>query len=124
MSDSAPTGQPATRSSLPILPGTVGFLALGALARGGRMHGFEVLRWIEQRSEGDLLLEEGALYPALHRMEKRGWLRAEWATSDKGRRAKYYEVTAHGRKAMAQESHQWGRYVGAVAKVVSDGGVA
>lgn len=81
-------------SSLSIVPGTVGFLALGALARGGRMHGFELLRWIQETTDGELLVEEGALYPALHRMEKRGWLTAQWAISEKGRRAKYYSVTA------------------------------
>ncbi|MBW3535323.1 MAG: PadR family transcriptional regulator [Gemmatimonadetes bacterium] len=106
------------RSSLPILPGTVEFLALGALARGGRMHGFEVLRWIGETSDGDLLPEEGALYPALHRMEKRGWIRGAWGISEKGRRAKYYEVTAHGRRALTKETRAWDRYVMAVGKVV------
>jgi transcriptional regulator len=107
-----------SRSSLPILPGTVEFLALGALARGGRMHGFEVLRWIGETSDGELLVEEGALYPALHRLEKRRLLRADWAVSEKGRRAKYYEVTAAGRKALASEVHAWERYVAAVGRVV------
>ena len=106
------------RNRLDILPGTVEFLALGALARGGRMHGFEILRWIEESSEGDLLLEEGALYPALHRMEKRGWLTSEWAVSEKGRRARYYTVTARGRRALAETSDDWDRYVSAVGKVV------
>ena len=106
------------RTSLPILPGTVEFLTLGALVRGGRMHGFEVLRWIGDTSEGDLLVEEGALYPALHRLEKRGLLRADWAVSKKGRRAKYYEVTTAGRDALSSETRQWDRYVAAVGKVV------
>ena len=109
------------RTSLPILPGTVEFLALGALARGGRMHGFEVLSWIRDTSTGDLLVEEGALYPALHRLEKRGLLTAEWAVSEKGRRAKYYVVTAAGRRALVEETAQWGRYVAAVGKVVEGG---
>lgn len=107
-----------SRTSLPILPGTVEFLALGALARGGRMHGFEVLRWIGDTSDGDLLVEEGALYPALHRLEKRGLLRAEWAVSGKGRRARYYEVTPAGREALSAETRRWDRYVAAVGKVV------
>ena len=111
-------------SPLRILHGTVELLALGALARGGEMHGFEILRWIEEGSEGDLLLEEGALYPALHRMEKRGWTTAEWRVSEKGRRAKYYRVTAEGRRAFARETRSWDRYVGAVARVVSGGGEA
>jgi transcriptional regulator len=97
----------------------VEFLALGALARGGRMHGFQILRWIEETTDGDFLLEEGALYPALHRMEKRAWLEADWATSEKGRRAKYYTVTARGQEALARERRQWQRYVSAVGRVVT-----
>ena len=108
-----------TPPSLPILPGTVEFLSLGALARGGRMHGFEVLRWIGDTTAGELLPEEGGLYPALHRMEKRGWLRGAWGISGKGRRAKYYEITASGRKALAASTSEWNRYVSAVGKVVS-----
>jgi transcriptional regulator len=108
--------------SLSILPGTVEFLALGALCRGSRMHGFEVLRWIEETSDGALLVEEGALYPALHRMEKRGWLLSEWAVSEKGRRARYYEVTAEGRTGFADSSREWGRYVEAVGRVVTGEG--
>jgi transcriptional regulator len=107
--------------SLAILPGTVEFLALTALARAGRMHGFEILGWVQRTSAGRLLLEEGALYPALHRMEKRGWLAAEWAVSEKGRRAKYYEITAAGRRALVQETRGWNEYVAAVARVVAGG---
>ena len=103
--------------TLPIVPGTVEYLALAALARGGTMHGFRVLEWIEETSGGELLLEEGALYPALHRMEKRGWLTSEWKTSEKGRRARYYAITAKGRTALTQETRGWERYVSAVAKV-------
>lgn len=83
------------------------------------MHGFQLLRWIQETSDGDLLLEEGALYPALHRMEKQGWLSAEWATSEKGRRAKYYSLTRSGERALGKEATAWGRYVDAVAKVVT-----
>jgi PadR family transcriptional regulator PadR len=109
-------------SSLPILPGTVEYLALSALARGGRMHGFEVLGWIRRASEDRLQLEEGALYPALHRMEKRKWLEAEWAVSEKGRRAKYYRITAVGRRALVEESRGWDEYVAAVARVATGTG--
>jgi transcriptional regulator len=112
------------KSSLPILPGTVEFLALGALDRGGRMHGFEILAWVERASEGDLLVEEGALYPALHRMEKRGWLKGEWGVSEKGRRARYYRVTAQGRAALAKERTGWKRYVAAVGSVVTPEGAS
>src|SRR5687768_1995571 len=108
-----------SRPSLPILPGTVEFLALCALARGGRMHGFEVLGWVRNTSEGQLDLEEGALYPALHRLEKRGWLASDWAISGKGRRARYYAITAAGRRALVQESRGWEHYVAAVAQVMT-----
>ena len=108
-----------TSRSLSILHGTVEFLALGALARGGCMHGFEILRWIGDTSDGDLLVEEGALYPALHRLEKRGWLWSEWSISEKSRRAKYYTVTAQGRAGLVEADRDWGRYVSAVAKVVT-----
>jgi len=111
-----------TRDSLPILPGTVEFLALGALVHGGRMHGFEVLRWIGEASLGDLLVEEGALYPALHRLERRGLLRSQWGVSEKGRRAKYYEVTDGGREALVKDRAGWSRYVAAVGRVVEGGG--
>ena len=106
--------------SLSILPGTVAFLALSSIARAGPLHGFQILRWIKETSEGDLLVEEGALYPALHRMEKKGWLDSEWAVSKKGRRAKYYTVTPKGRKALDRESAEWARYVRAVQRVVGE----
>ena len=108
-----------SKKNLPVLPGTVEFLALGGLVRGGQMHGFQILRWIRETTDGDLLLEEGALYPALHRMEKRGWLMGEWAVSEKGRRAKYYSVTGEGMKAFADSSAEWNRYVSAVGRVVA-----
>lgn len=113
-----------SRSSLSILPGTMELLALGALTRGGRMHGFQVLQWISDASEGDLIAEQGALYPALHRLEKRGWLRSEWAVSERGRRAKYYLVTVNGRRAFSREIDEWGRYVAAVERVVLGEGTA
>lgn len=104
--------------SLQVLPGTVAFLALSAVAQQGPLHGFQILRWVQETSEGDFLLEEGALYPALHRMQKKGWLTAEWGVSDKGRRAKFYDVTDRGRRALKQETAGWKRYVDAVERVV------
>jgi transcriptional regulator len=107
--------------SLSVLPGTVSFLALSAIVEGGPLHGFEVLRWIRETSDGEFLIEEGALYPALHRMEKKGWLTSEWAVSEKGRRAKYYSVTAAGRKQLDEERDTWVRYVDAIRRVVRAG---
>jgi PadR family transcriptional regulator PadR len=105
--------------SLSILPGTVSLLALNALSRAGRMHGFQILRWIQETSGNELLLEEGALYPALHRMELDGWLGSDWAISEKGRRAKYYRITRAGERALAKKVAEWDRYVSAVARVAA-----
>jgi len=85
------------------------------------MHGFELLNWVRHTSDEQLILEEGALYPALHRMESRGWLDAKWAISDKGRRAKYYRVTPEGRRALARAQQGWMDYVHAVAQVMAGG---
>jgi transcriptional regulator len=105
--------------SLSILPGTVSLLALNAVARAGPLHGFQILRWIRETSGGDLILEEGALYPALHRMELDGWLKSDWAVSEKGRRAKYYRITASGERGLRKKSKDWERYVSAVARVAA-----
>jgi PadR family transcriptional regulator PadR len=100
-----------------LLQGTLDMLILKALARGA-MHGYGVAEWIHQSSEDVLRVEEGALYPALHRLELRGLLSAEWGTSDNNRRAKYYGLTAAGRKQLAQETEYWRRLSGAVARVM------
>ena len=103
--------------SLDVVQGTLELLVLKTLAAAERLHGFGILDWIRETSEDALILEEGALYPALHRMEKRGWLASEWGISEKGRRAKYYRLTAAGRKALAAESSRWERYVELVARL-------
>ncbi len=102
---------------LALLQGTLEHLVLQTLKQGETMHGFEVLEWIRSTTGGELVIEEGALYPALHRMERRGWLAAEWGVSPKGRRAKYYRLTKKGRAALANEEAKWGRYVEAVARL-------
>lgn len=94
-----------------VVRGTLEMLVLKTLSRGEALHGFEVLRWIRDTTEGALVIEEGALYPALHRMERRGWLKAEWGVSEKGRRAKYYRITAAGRAELAREEARWTRYL-------------
>jgi transcriptional regulator len=99
------------------LPGTLELLVLRTLGRGSEMHGFEILEWIRKSTDDELLVEDGAIYHALHRMEARGWLASDWGVSDKGRRAKYYHLRAGGRKALAEEERHWSRYVGAVAKL-------
>ncbi len=92
-------------------------LVLKALSRGP-MHGYGVAEWIEQTSEDILRVEEGALYPALHRLELRGLLASEWGVSDNNRRAKFYRLTAAGRRHLAGETEQWNRLTGAIARVM------
>lgn len=97
--------------TIEVVSGTLEMLVLKTLSRGEALHGFEILRWIRDTTRGALVIEEGALYPALHRMERRGWLNGEWGVSEKGRRAKYYGITAAGRKRLADEEVRWTRYV-------------
>jgi transcriptional regulator len=101
-------GGKQTDEASDLLPGTLGMLVLKALARGPR-HGYAIAEWIQETSGDVLRVEEGALYPALHRLELRGLLSAEWGTSDNNRRAKYYDLTAAGRKQLAAETAQWRR---------------
>jgi PadR family transcriptional regulator, regulatory protein PadR len=89
-----------------ILPGTLDLLILKAVSLG-QEHGYGVLLRIEQISGGALSIEQGALYPALYRLEGKGWLKSEWGTSDNNRRAKFYELTAVGRKQLRQEAASW-----------------
>lgn len=100
-----------------LLQGTLDLLIMKALARGS-MHGYAVAEWIHQTSEDVLRVEEGALYPALHRLELRGLLSSEWGLSENNRRAKYYSLTATGRKRLAQETEYWRRMSGAVARIL------
>jgi len=100
-----------------LLQGTLDLLILKALAKGS-MHGYGVAEWIHESSQDVLRVEEGAHNPALHRREFRGQLASEWGTSDNNRRAKYYALTAIGRKRLAEESEYWRRMSGAVARVL------
>lgn len=98
-------------------PGALELLALKVLARGA-MHGYAIARAIQDRGEERLRIEEGTLYPALHRMERRGWLAAEWGASESNRRAKYYRLTAAGRSALKEQESAWRRVSDAVARVL------
>ncbi|HVE16085.1 MAG TPA: PadR family transcriptional regulator [Chthoniobacterales bacterium] len=100
------------------LQGTLDLLVLRTLATRGKMHGYGITLHIEQVSKDVLRLEEGSLYPALHRMTQEGWLRAEWGASDNNRRARYYSITAAGRKQLADEEKSWAELTGAVARVL------
>ncbi len=105
------------KNPLTVFQGTLELLVLRTLAAESPLHGFEILDWIRRTTDEELLVEDGALYPALRRMEKRGWLRSDWAISEKGRRARYYELTAAGKKALEKEGTRWQRYVRAVEKL-------
>jgi transcriptional regulator len=108
-------GKPADQPGL--LQGTLDMLILKTLA-GKSLHGYAIAERIFDASDGVLRVEEGALYPALHRLELRGWLASEWGTSDNNRRAKYYRLTAAGKKQLAAESAAWNRLCGAVMRVM------
>src|SRR5688572_33236899 len=99
-----------------VLQGTVDLLILKTLSWGPR-HGYAIARWIRETTDDVLRIEEGALYPALHRLQKRGWVEAEWGLSENNRRAKYYQLTARGRAQLRAEASVWSRYSAAVTKV-------
>jgi len=82
------------------------------------MHGYNILAWLRQATNGELLLEDAALYPALHRLEARHLIDSEWGTSENNRRARYYRLTTAGRKALRTERENWGRYVALVARIM------
>ena len=102
---------------LELLQGTLDVLILKTLSWGPR-HGYAVARWIEQSSGDALRIEEGSLYPALYRMEKRGWIAADWGLSELGRRAKMYSLTPEGRRQLKAEASQWAHFAGAVTRVL------
>ena len=94
--------------------GTLDVLVLKALS-WGPMHGYAIGRWIRQTTDEALTVQEGALYPALHRLQRRGWLEEEWGTTDTGREAKYYRMTSAGRRQLRVEVERWRAYARAVA---------
>ena len=101
-----------------LLQGTLDLLILKTLSWGST-HGYGIARWI-QRVTGDVLrVEEGSLYPALHRLEKRGWIASDWGLSENNRRAKFYELTARGRQQLSAESATWSVFSDAVGKVLT-----
>jgi transcriptional regulator len=105
------------RDDLELVRGTLDLLILKTLT-WGPMHGYAITGAIQQRTEDAILVEEGALYPALHRLEKRGWVAAEWGRSENNRRAKYYRLTTVGRAALRAREAIWARYTRAVGKVL------
>jgi PadR family transcriptional regulator PadR len=100
------------------LLGSLDLLVLRVLSGGDRLHGYAIAERIEQLSESVLRVGEGSLYPALHRMEEAGWIRSEWSPSENNRRARFYRISAAGRRQLAEEEAEWLRASGAVARVL------
>lgn len=107
---------PPTRDPIP--PGTLEMLVLTALARGRERHGFEIAEAIQTASADVLVVEEGSLYPALQRMLVKGWVTAAWGRTDENRRARYYHLTALGRRQLDREVEAYRRVAGALARVL------
>jgi len=104
-------------SKAELLQGTLDLLILKTLA-AGPLHGYAIAQRIQQRSDEVLVVEEGSLYPALYRMEEKGWIAAEWGKSENNRRAKYYSLTRTGRKQLEEEKALWGRICRAITLVL------
>lgn len=111
----------APQTMLDLQPGTLEFLILRTVAWGPQ-HGFGIAKWIKTVTAGRLEILDGALYPALHRMEHKKWITAEWGITESGRRARYYELTRLGRKAMREQTTAWTDYVGAVQQIIAASG--
>src|SRR5438874_6933310 len=101
-----------------LLHGTLEVMILKTLS-WGPMHGYGVGRWIEQQGGDALRIDEGSLYPALYRMERKGWVDSEWGLSEKNRRAKYYRLTSAGRQALRANVSLWGNFASAVGRVLN-----
>ena len=104
--------------SAELLQGTLGLLILKALLPGDPQHGYGIARWVEATTGDVLRIEEGSLYPALRRLEDRGWVESEWGLSENNRRAKYYQLTRAGRAQLRAHTQRWTRYAEAVFRVL------
>ena len=107
----------ARPTSLDLLQGTLDLLILKTLS-WGPAHGYAIARWIQQITGAVLSVGEGSLYPSLHRLEERGWIESEWRLSENNRRAKFYTLTARGRRQLRLEADSWGGFVAAVEKIL------
>jgi len=106
-----------SKSKLDLLQGTLDLLILRTL-RNGPMHGWAISERIQQISQDVLRVNQGSLYPAMHRLEHQGWIKAEWGVSELGRRARFYQLTATGRKQLERESENWTRLAVAIGRVL------
>ena len=105
------------RTTIDLLQGTLGVLILKSLS-WGPMHGYGIARWVEQITDDELLIEEGSLYPALHRLQSRGLVTSEWGISETGRRVKTYTITEQGRAQLRAELSRWARFSTAVSRAL------
>jgi transcriptional regulator len=105
------------RDDLQLLQGTLDVLVLKTLSWKPR-HGYEIARWIRDATDAELQVEDRALYVSLHRMDERGWVECEWGMTENNRKARYYQLTAEGRKQLAAQTRTWARYAAAVSKVL------
>jgi len=106
-----------SHTPLSLIQGTVDLLVLRALTQGP-VHGYAVSRWIRERTDAVISMEDAALYQALHRLEARGWVESEWGVSENNRKAKYYSLTARGRAQLRAETATWRRYANAVGRIL------
>jgi len=105
-------------SKLELLQGTLDLLILRTLQSGDGLHGWAISERIQQISQDVLCVNQGSLYPALHRLEHQGWIKAEWGISELGRRARFYRITASGRKQLESETEDWERLAAAIGRVL------
>ena len=110
-------GEQMSKTQMDLLQGTLGLLVLKTL-QAGPTHGWEIAQRIQQASRDVLRVGQGSLYPALHRLEAQGWISSEWGASENNRRAKFYRLTAAGRKQLAAETESWERFIGAVELIL------
>ena len=110
-------GEAMTRERLDVMKGTLILLVLRALEEGPR-HGHQIMGWIRERADGAFRIEEGAIYPTLHRLKAKKLIRSEWGVSENNRKAKYYQLTAKGEERLRKEKTTWRQYVEAVADVI------
>jgi len=110
---------PVTNDKSDVLQGTLDLMILKTLESMGSLHGYGIARRIEQVSSDSLSLNQGTIYPALLRLEQRGWIKSEWGLSETNRRAKFYKLTAVGRRRIAQEEENWSRIVNTMARFLA-----
>ena len=104
-----------------VLPGTLNLLILKTLATLGELHGYGIARRIEQIAEGSLALNQGTIYPALLRLEQKGWIKSDWGMSENNRRARFYSITRAGKKQLSIESDLWSRTVAMMSRLLEEG---